>query len=139
MLKKVLPIGSLFTRRLFARIAAAAILLLTLSVVASAYTIVLRDGRRIEIASEFTLTKSTLTYEIAPGISRTVQLILVDVAATERANNEASGSFAKHAKQSSTTPPPTLLPRAQRTLTNRDLQSIQERRIESERAYEKRR
>ncbi len=142
MLKKVLPIGSLFTRRLFARIAAAAILLLTLSVVASAYTIVLRDGRRIEVASDFTLTKSTLTYEIAPGISRTVQLILVDVAATERANNQAPGSFAKQAEQKLTTPAPPVsprAPRAQRTLTNRELESIQQRRIESERTYEKRR
>src|SRR5712691_9065422 len=139
MLKKVLPIGSLYTRRLFARIAEAAILLLTLSVVASAYTIDLRDGRRIEVASDFTLTKSTLTYEIAPGISRTVQLILVDVAATERANNQAPGSFAKQAEQKLTTPAPPVLPRAQRTLTNRDLEAIQQRRIESERNYEKRR
>ena len=72
MLKKDLLVGSLFTRRPFARIAAAAILLLALSIAASAYTIVLRDGRRIEITSDFTLTKSTLTYELAPGISRTV-------------------------------------------------------------------
>jgi hypothetical protein len=123
----------------FARIAAPAILLLALSVVASAYTIVLRDGRRIEVTSEFTLTKSTLTYEIAPGISRTVQLILVDVAATERANNQAPGSFAQHAEQKLTTPSPPVPARAQRTLTNRELEFIQQRRIESERAYEKRR
>jgi hypothetical protein len=139
MLKKVLPIGSLFPRRPFAGIAASAILLLALSIAASAYTIVLRDGRRIEVPSDFTLTKSTLTYEIAPGINRTVQLILVDVAATERANNQAPGSFAKQAEQKLTTPSPPVSPRAQRTLTNRDLESIQKRRIESERAYEKRR
>src|SRR6266853_5331077 len=99
MLKKVLPKGARFPRRLFAGIAASAILLLALSVAASAYTIVLRDGRRIEITSDFTLTKSTLTYELAPGINRTVQLVLVDVAATERANNQAPGSFAKQAEQ----------------------------------------
>jgi len=139
MLKKVLPKGSLFPRRLFAGIAASAILLLALSVAASAYTIVLRDGRRIEITSDFTLTKSTLTYELAPGISRTVQLVLVDVAATERANNQAPGSFAKLAEQKLTTPAPPVSPRAQRTLTNRDLEAIQQRRIESERNYEKRR
>ncbi|HVS81293.1 MAG TPA: hypothetical protein VHE60_06135 [Pyrinomonadaceae bacterium] len=139
MLRNLSPISSLFMRRQFARIAASAILLLALSVAASAYTIVLRDGRRIEIASEFTLTKSTLTYEIAPGISRTVQLILVDVAATERANNEAPGKFATHAEQKLATPSPSVSPRAQRTLTNRELESIQQRRIESERDYEKRR
>ena len=126
-------------RRLFARIAASAILLLALSVVASAYTIVLRDGRRIEVTSDFTLTKLTLTYELAPGVSRTVQLILVDVDATERANNDAPGSFAKHAEQKLTASSPSISPRSQRTLTNRDLESIQQRRIESERTYEKRR
>jgi len=127
---------------MFARIAASAILLLALSIGASAYTIVLRDGRRIEVTPEFTLTKSTLTYEIAPGISRTIQLILVDVAATESANNQAPGSFAKQAEQKLTTPTPPaspVPPRAQWTLTNRELESIQQRRIESERAYEKRR
>ncbi len=132
-------ISSFFKRRPFARIPASAILLLALSVTASAYTIVLRDGRRIEIASEFVLTKSTLTYEIAPGISRTVQLILIDVTATERANNEAPGSFAKRAEQKLSTPSPPVSTRAQRTLTNRELESIQQRRIESERNYEKRR
>ena len=140
MLKKNLPVGSLFTRRLFAGIASA-ILLLTLSIAASAYTIVLRDGRRIEVASDFTLTKSTLTYELAPGISRTVPLILVDVAATERANNQAPGSFATRAEQKLTTLAPLAAPppRAQRTLTNRELEPTQQRRIESERNYEKRR
>src|SRR5260221_10652400 len=126
MLKKDLA-GSVRTRRLFARIAASAILLLALSIAAGAYTIVLRDGRRIEITSDFTLTESTLTYELAPGISRTVPLILVDVAATERANNQAPGTFAKHAGQKLTTPAPLVSPpRAQRTLTNRDLESIQQ-------------
>ncbi len=139
MLKNILPEGSRFTRRPLAGIAASAILLLALSVGASAYTIVFRDGRRIEVTPEFTLTKSTLTYEIAPGISRTFQLILVDVAATERANNQAPGSFATQAEQKLTTPSPPVPGHAQRTLTNRELESIQQRRIESERTYEKRR
>src|SRR6266850_1918487 len=141
MLKEILPVGSLFTRRLFARIIASAILLLALSIAASAYTIVLRDGRRIEITSGFMLTESTLTYELAPGINRTVPLILVDVAATERANNQAPGGFAKQAEQKLTTPAPpgSPPPRAQRTLTNRDLEPTQLRRIESERNYERRR
>ena len=125
--------------RPFARIAASALLLLALSIAAGAYTLVLRDGRRMEIASEFTLTKSTLTYEIAPGVNRTVQLVLVDVAATERANNEAPGSFAKRAEQKIAAPSSVEPARAQRTLTNRDLETIQQRRIESERTYEKRR
>src|ERR1700674_4162619 len=118
MLKNISYVSSRFMQRVLARIAAPAILLLVLSIAASAYTIVLRDGRRIEVTSDFTLTKSTLTYEIAPGISRTVQLILVDVAATERANNQAPGGFAKQAEQKLTAPSPPVPARAQRTLTN---------------------
>ena len=139
MLKALFPVSSLCGRRPFTRIAAPVILVLVLSVAARAYTIVLRDGRRIEVTAEFALTQSTLTYEIAPGISRTIELILVDVPATERANNEAPGGFAKHHGQKTTTPVTPAPARAQRTLTNRDLESIQQRRIESERAYEKRR
>src|SRR5882762_443295 len=73
-------------------------LLILLTNVTVAYTIVFRDGHRIETPPVFTLTETTLTYEAAPGISRTVQLILIDIAATERVNNEAPGSFFKHAE-----------------------------------------
>jgi hypothetical protein len=116
---------------------AAVLLLLACAVTASAYTLVLRDGRRLEIPSEFTLTRTTLTYEASPGFSKTMQLILINVAATERANNEAPGSFFKHAEETPTVTQPA--PQARRTLTNRDLAAVRQRRIESERAYEKRR
>src|ERR1041384_2042118 len=64
---------------------------------ASAYTIVMRDGRRVEIPNNFTVTNSTLTYAVSNGIQVTMQLSTVDLAATERANNEASGSFLRRA------------------------------------------
>src|SRR5947207_4895981 len=115
----------------------AGVLLLVLAITANAYTLVFRDGRRIEIPSGFMLTKTTLTYEISPGFNKTMQLILIDVAATERANNEAPGSFFKHTEE-----PPIVVqtaPPATRTLTNRDLVAVRQRRIESERAYETRR
>src|SRR5690349_5478205 len=70
------------------------VLVLVLGAVsASAYTVVMRDGRRVEIPNNFTLTDSTLTYEVSSGIQVTMQLSTVDVAATERANGEAAGSF----------------------------------------------
>ena len=116
---------------------AAVLLLFVCAVTASAYTLVFRDGRRLEIPSEFTLTRTTLTYEASPGFSKTMQLILINVAATERANNEAPGSFFKHAEETPTVTQPA--PQARRTLTNRDLAAVRQRRIESERAYEKRR
>src|SRR5712691_11758793 len=116
---------------------ATVLLLLACAVTASAYTLVFRDGRRLEIPSEFTVTRTTLTYEISPGFSRTLQVILIDVAATERANHEAPGSFFKHKEESTVDTQPT--PQASRTLTNLDLAAVRRRRIESERAYETRR
>ena len=116
-------------------------LLLAISVSASAYTLVLRDGRRIEIPAEFVLTKTTLTYEISPGFNQTLLLTLVDIAATERANGEPLGGFFKHRDQANTTAPNDNEPvrPAARTLTNFDLDAARQRRVESEQAYESRR
>lgn len=115
------------------------VLLVAMANAATAYTVVFRDGHKVQTPSVFTLTTSTLTYEAAPGINRTVQLILIDVAATERANNEAPGSFFKHAEGSVASSPAVSTRHAQHTLTNRDLEPIRQRRIESEQNYEKRR
>jgi hypothetical protein len=115
------------------------VLLIALTNAAMAYTVVFRDGHKLEVPTVFLVTTTTLTYEAAPGINRTVQLILIDVAATERANNEAPGGFFKHAKQSLVASPPALTRHARQTLTNLDLEPIRQRRIESEQNYEKRR
>ena len=120
------------------RLTTAGALTLMFAITASAYTLVFRDGRRIEIPSVFTLTKTTLTYEISPGFNKTMQLILIDVAATERANSEEPGGFFKHVEEQSTVASYPVVP-ATRTLTNRDLAGFRQRRIESEQAYEKRR
>lgn len=140
MLKNCSPKNGSHLRRVFSNLAIAVLLLLILAISASAYTLVFRNGRRMEIPSEFTLTKTTLTYEVAPGFSKTMQLTMIDVAKTERVNNEAPGSFFRHPAQAPVTassPPPTQ--RARHTLTNIDLEPIRQRRIASERIYEKRR
>ena len=72
------------------------VLLVTASV--SAYTIVMRDGRRLEIPSRFVVTPSTVTYEVQPGIQITLQMSTIDVAATEKANNEPIGAFLRRAQ-----------------------------------------
>ena len=74
-------------------------LALTVSAV-NAYTVVLRDGRRVEIPNEFTVTNSTLTYDVGNGIQVTLQLNTVDIAATERANGEARGALLNKANAS---------------------------------------
>src|SRR5690349_12742080 len=133
---------------IFVRVAISGASLLMFAMTCAAYTIVFRSGERLEIPDEFTLTRATLTYEMAPGFNKTVLVTLIDVAATERANREAPGSFLKHigqtqssaANNSSAEPDPvTPQPRAVRTLTNSDLAPFRARRVEAEQAYEKRR
>jgi hypothetical protein len=115
-------------------------LLLAIGVTASAYTLVLRDGRRIEIPSEFILTRTTLTYEISPGFNQTMLLTLVDIGATERVNGEQLGGFFKHRQETNSTASNSQpVGPAVRTLTNFDLDAVRQRRVESEQAYESRR
>jgi hypothetical protein len=128
------------------RVVALLAVLFTLSVVANAYTVVMRGGKRIEIPSHFTLTPSTLTYEVSPGVQVTLATAAIDVAATEKANNELPGSFLRRVRSALSESTVTEVgvsarsanPRV-RTITNRDLESTAQRRRASELAYENRR
>jgi hypothetical protein len=118
----------------------AAVLALLLPVVASAYTIVLRGGRRIEIPESFTVTKLTLTYESAPGINITLQMSAIDIQATERANNEPAGALLKRAGQQAIAKPTTTRARTpRRELTKQDIERARVSRQRSEQEYERRR
>jgi hypothetical protein len=111
-----------------------------LPVAAAGYTIVMRGGRRIEAPANFVLTQTTLTYEAAPGLNVTLPLAEIDIAATERANNEPAGSLLRRAQQPKRiAPQPAPAPHATRTLTNRELEPVRRARLESERAYDVRR
>jgi hypothetical protein len=122
------------------------VLICTFAVAASAYTLVFRNGNRMEIPDEFTVTRTTLTYEISPGFQKTILVSLIDIGATERANNEPWGSFFKRsqiaqqrAQSQQTLQPSEPATQATKTVTNSDLAAIRQRRLESEQAYEKRR
>jgi uncharacterized protein YlxW (UPF0749 family) len=119
-----------------------AFLLFVLAATANAYSIVMRGGKRIEIPAQFTVTKMTLTYEAAPGFWITLQMAAVDIPATERANNEAPGSLLRRVVKENETPrthqTTSQALEASRSVTNRDLESFQRSRLESERAYEQR-
>ena len=120
---------------------AALFLFLTVSAV-NAYTVVMRDGRRVEIPNEFTVTNSTLTYDVGNGIQVTIQLNIVDIGATERANGEAQGSFLTKAtapKIPVESAPQTRRTTAERSITNNDLEKYRRARVESENEYESRR
>ena len=119
---------------------AALFLALTVSAV-NAYTVVMRDGRRVEIPNEFSVTNSTLTYEVGSGIQITIQLATVDVAATEQANGQPGGSLLLKASAPPKVAEPAVQPRprAQRSITNKDLEVYTRTRIQNELAYEKQR
>lgn len=109
--------------------------------VVNAYTVVMRDGRRVEIPNEFTVTNSTLTYDVGNGIQVTIQLNTIDIVATERANGEARGSFLTKAnapKAQIESVPQTRRQGAQRSITNTDLEKFRRARVESENEYETR-
>src|SRR5262245_18739876 len=141
MLTNSLPERGVRLRSALLRFAVSVALLMLIAVTANAYTLVFRSGQRMEIPDEFTLTKTTLTYEISPGFNRTLVLTLIDVAATERANHEAPGSYFRHREEPANTAAAANEPpqRAVKTLTNIDLAQVCQRRVESEQAYEARR
>jgi hypothetical protein len=117
---------------------AALFLFLTVSVV-NAYTVVMRDGRRVEIPNEFTVTNSTLTYDVGNGMQITIQLNTVDIGATERANGEAQGSLLRKATAPQLPVERASQTNAQRSITNADLEKFRRARVESENEYETRR
>ena len=123
------------------RSASAITLVLLLAVSASAYTVVMRNGRRVEIPEKFTVTRTTLTYEVSPGMQVTLQMQAINIGATERANGEQPGALLRRAEPSISSmmvTPPASTTGAARTITNRDLQAAKERRVRSEVAYDKR-
>ncbi|HKC61993.1 MAG TPA: hypothetical protein VKB86_00040 [Pyrinomonadaceae bacterium] len=118
----------------------ATLLALLLPVVASAYTVILKDGRRIEIPQNFIVTPLTLTYEAAPGLNVTLQMSVIDIPATERANNEAAGSLVKRAAQKAEGAGIATQSRKERKpLTQADIEKARIARQQSEQVYERRR
>jgi hypothetical protein len=127
-------------RRAMSRLLSTTMLLFLVVATASAYTIVMRDGRRLEIPSRFIVTPSTVTYEVQPGIQITLQMSTIDVAATEKANNEPTGALLRRAQLQSAASESSKVrtPSGRKTITNRDLEAAARRRLASEQAYEKR-
>lgn len=114
------------------------LLLALLAVTASAYTVVMRDGRKVVIPDQFFVTNSTLTYEVSPGFQVTIQLNSVDVPATERLNGKPlQTSKQKVAPPSAATA--AKHPVARRSITNAHVEVFRQVRVANESAYEERR
>jgi hypothetical protein len=118
------------------------VLLFVMPVWASAYTIVLRDGRRIEVPDNFIVGNSTLTYQAGTGIQITLQLVSINISATELANNERAGALLNRAaslpQPAVTTAAKPTVTSAKSVITNADLERFRSVRLASERAYEQR-
>ncbi|MEJ7616288.1 MAG: hypothetical protein WKF30_04790 [Pyrinomonadaceae bacterium] len=121
------------------RIALVLIVALCLPVVASAYTLVMRTGRRIVVPDRFVLSQDLLTYEASPGINVSVRVSHIDVSATEKINGEAPGGFLKRTSVKVNADAHVRGQQKTRTLTNGDLEAARQVRQTSERAYEQRR
>jgi len=92
----------------------------------------MRDGRCVEIPNEFTVTNSTLTYDVGSGMQVTIQLATVDIAKTERANAESAGALLRRASAPQTPVEPQRRTNAGRTITNADLEKFRQARVENE-------
>ena len=126
------------------RFSAALVLALILPLSVCAYTVVMRSGRRVWIPETFSATRTTLTYEHAPGIYITLQVVGIDFAATDRANQEPVGSFLKRLEQQVSAQKVTSADAVQenrplRSITDQDLEASRRARHKSEEAYERRR
>jgi hypothetical protein len=106
-----------------------------------AYSLVLKNGRRVEIPDRFVVRESSLIYEAAPGISVSLQIATIDIEATELANREAPGSFFMHqafttqADESSTTAKRSQSPA--KNVTNRDLEKFEQERLRNDETYDR--
>jgi hypothetical protein len=105
---------------------------------ACAYTLVLRDGRHLEIPSSFNVTATAVTYELAPGFQKSLMMAVIDVPATERANNEQPGSLLRRSGLSRSPGEVQTNATARRSITNRDLQQYAATRKQHEQAFDER-
>ena len=133
-------------RRLLKPFGLALGLILLLAQLASAYTIIMKGGRRIEVPVDFRVTPTTLTYEVSSGIQVTLLMSAVDIASTERANKEPVGSLLRRVQTVLSKTPldrasnrPASKESLTHTVTDKDLEAFKTKRRQSELLYEKRR
>ncbi|MEO6390694.1 MAG: hypothetical protein ABIP75_02510 [Pyrinomonadaceae bacterium] len=120
----------------------ALVVVLFIPLVATAYTVVLRSGQRVEIPDRFVVTQAGITYATAPRMEITIQMSVINVTATEAANREPRGALT--ARIGDVIEPiliePVKVQRpatvALRTLTNIDLEPYRRARQANEQAFD---
>lgn len=72
-------------------------LVLLWSLPASAFTVVLKDGRRIEVQKNYRLVNDVAIFTFSDGKRMSVSVRNIDVSATELANGQDAGDFVRQA------------------------------------------
>lgn len=81
------------TRWIAATVAAVSVLLWSGVALAADYVLVLRDGRRLEVRSEYRIVNEVAVFTAADGRRISIALANIDIAATERVNGQRDGEF----------------------------------------------
>lgn len=72
------------------------LIIILLPVGAQAYTLVLKNGQRIEVAAKYRIVNNVAVFTQANGKRFSVELNNINIDATEAANGESAGAFAQH-------------------------------------------
>lgn len=81
------------TRWIAATVVAVGALLWSGVALAADYVLVLRDGRRLEVRSEYRIVNEVAVFTAADGRRISIALANIDIAATERVNGQRDGEF----------------------------------------------
>lgn len=114
------------------------LLLVSIAPLAQGYTLVLKSGRRLEVSNVASAGPSVIC-QVSKDITINIQLASVDIAATDLANNEVKGSFLDHltvVESPTITTQPSTTSVNKPVVTNEDLETYRQRRVDSERAYD---
>lgn len=71
-------------------------LVVLLPLIANAYTLVLKDGRRIEVKEKYRIVNDVVIFTLPEGNRFSISLDKINISATELANGVESGAFVKN-------------------------------------------
>jgi hypothetical protein len=127
----------------FSNLFLTAVLALLTPVVVSAYTVVLRNGQRIQIPDTFVVSSAGITYAEAERMERTIQMSVINIRATEAANREPAGALLARIEQGVDTEPTPIasaVPRdgraPQKAVTNTELERFRRQREAADAAFD---
>lgn len=128
-------------------VAAACFLVGCWSLTATAYTVILKDGRRFEAQGTYRLVNNIAVFTLPDGRRTSVSVANIDIAATEIANNQDTGGFVRQAgaplpivdgtTNASAATASNAKPRITRKLINADFEVFRQRRESNEKTRPK--